>query len=88
MANTRSAKKAIRKIERRERVNRARRSRMRTCVREVEEAIAAGNQEAANAALAKAEPEIARTAARGVIHKSTAARKVSRLSARVRGMGA
>lgn len=86
MANTRSAKKAIRKIERQTRVNRARRSRMRTYVRQVEEAIANGDKQAAAEAFKSAEPEIIRTAARGVIHKNTAARKVSRLSRQIKKM--
>jgi len=86
MANTRSAKKAIRKIERQTRVNRARRSRMRTYVRQVEEAIANGDKQAAVEAFKSAEPEIIRTAARGVIHKNTAARKVSRLSRQISKM--
>lgn len=86
MANTRSAKKAIRKIERQTRVNRARRSRMRTYVRLVEEAIEKGDKQAAAEAFKSAEPEIIRTAARGVIHKNTAARKVSRLSRQIQKM--
>lgn len=86
MANTRSAKKAVRKTARRTAINKARRSRMRTEVRKVEEAIAAGQKEAALAALAAAEPILARTAQKGVIHKNTASRKISRLVARVRAM--
>ena len=86
MANTRSAKKAVRKTARRTEVNKARRSRMRTEVRKVEEAIAAGQKDAAVAALAVAEPVLARTAQKGVMHKNTASRKVSRLAARVRAM--
>ncbi len=84
MANTPSAKKAARKIARRTEVNRSRRSRMRTFVRKVEEAIASGNHQAAAAALSEAEPIIVRAAQNGIIHKNTAARKVSRLSHRVR----
>ena len=84
MANTPSAKKAARQIERRTIINRSRRSRMRTFVRKVEEAIAAGNHEAATAALKAAEPVIVRAAQHGIIHKNTAARKVSRLTHRVR----
>jgi small subunit ribosomal protein S20 len=83
MANTTSAKKATRKIARRTAVNKGRRSRMRTNVREVEEAIAGGNREAATAALRNAEPELMRAAQKGVIHKSTASRKVSRLTAQI-----
>jgi small subunit ribosomal protein S20 len=84
MANTPSAKKAARKIERRAAVNRSRRTRMRTFVRKVEEAIATGNHEAAAAALKAAEPVIVRAAQHGIIHKNTASRKVSRLSHRIR----
>lgn len=86
MANTRSARKAVRKTARRTEVNKARRTRMRTEVRKVEEAIAAGQKEAALTALAQAEPILARTAQTGIIHKNTASRKVSRLAARVRAM--
>ncbi len=88
MANTRSAKKMVRKIEARTQVNRARRSRIRTFVRKVEEAIASGDQEAAKAALSLAEPELMRGATKGVMHKNTAARKISRLSQRVKKMAA
>ena len=83
MANTTSAKKATRKIERRTEVNKARRSRMRTFLRKVEEAIASGDQSAAAAALKAAQPEIMRAAQKGVVHKNTASRKVGRLSKRV-----
>ncbi|MEM7619886.1 MAG: 30S ribosomal protein S20 [Pseudomonadota bacterium] len=86
MANTRSAKKAIRKIAKRTAVNKSRRSRMRTFIRGVEEAIASGSKEAATTALRQAEPEVMRTAQKGVIHKNTASRKVSRLSARIKAM--
>ncbi|MGH1350829.1 MAG: 30S ribosomal protein S20 [Methyloligellaceae bacterium] len=88
MANTKSAKKAVRKIARRTEVNKARRSRMRTFIRKVEEAIDAGDQSAAQTALQNAQPEIVRTAQKGVIHRNTAARKVSRLAAQVKAMGA
>lgn len=88
MANTKSAKKATRKIARRTEINKARRSRMRTFLRKVEEAIAAGNRENAVAALKEAEPVIMRAAQKGVVHKSTASRKVSRLSHRVARLGA
>lgn len=88
MANTKSAKKAVRKIARRTEVNKTRRSRMRTFVRKVEEAIAAGDQKAARAALQLAEPQVMRAAQKNVIHKNTASRKISRLSAQVRAMGA
>lgn len=88
MANTPSAKKAARKIERRTEINKNRRSRMRTFVRKVEEALAAGNKDAAGAALKAAEPEIMRAAQKGVLHKSTASRKVSRLTLAVAKLGA
>jgi small subunit ribosomal protein S20 len=88
MANTSSAKKAVRKIERRTAVNRARRSRMRTFVRKVEEAIATGDATLAATALQNAMPEMMRAAQKGVIHKNTASRKVSRLSARVKSLSA
>ena len=87
MANTTSAKKATRKIERRTEVNKARRSRMRTYVRSVEEAIATGDKTAAVAALRAAEPEIMRAAQKGVVAKNAASRKVSRLSQRVAKLG-
>jgi small subunit ribosomal protein S20 len=83
MANTASAKKAVRKIERRTSVNRSRRSQMRTYVRKVEEAIASGDSAAAAAALHAAEPLMMRAAQKGILHKNTASRKVSRLSRRV-----
>ncbi|SFK00993.1 30S ribosomal protein S20 [Methylocapsa palsarum] len=83
MANTASAKKAVRKIERRTSVNRSRRSQMRTYVRKVEEAIASGDPAAAAAALHAAEPLMMRAAQKGIIHKNTASRKVSRLNRRV-----
>jgi small subunit ribosomal protein S20 len=87
MANTTSAKKATRKIERRTEVNKIRRSRMRTFVRSVEEAIAAGDKTAAAAALRAAEPEIMRAAQKGVVAKNSASRKVSRLSHRIAKLG-
>jgi small subunit ribosomal protein S20 len=83
MANTSSAKKAARKIARRTEVNRARRSRLRTVVRKAEEAIAAGDRSSALAALRHAEPEIMRAAQKGVIHKNSASRKISRLTQRL-----
>ncbi len=88
MANTSSAKKMVRKIARRTEVNKARRSRMRTMVRNVEEAIASGNASAAAAALTIAEPEMMRAAQKGIVHKSTMSRKVSRLAKRVRALPA
>lgn len=88
MANTSSAKKAARVIARRTAVNQARRSRMRTFLRKVEEAIASGDKSAAAAALKAAEPEIMRAAQKGVLHRNTASRKVSRLAHRVAVIGA
>jgi len=87
MANTRSAKKMVRKIETRTAVNTARRSRMRTYVRRVEEAIEAGDKDAAQTAFRDAQPEIMRAAGKGLIHKNTSARKVSRLSKRIKALG-
>ncbi|MEM7730789.1 MAG: 30S ribosomal protein S20 [Pseudomonadota bacterium] len=87
MANTKSAKKMVRKIATRTAVNTARRSRMRRFIRKVEEAIASGDQSAAADALKAAQPEIMRAATKGVVHKNTSARKVSRLAARVKAMG-
>ncbi len=88
MANTVSAKKMTRKIAKRTAINKSRRSRMRTFVRKVEEAIAAGNQTEAAAALRAAEPEMMRAAQKGIVHKNTASRKVSRLSARIKSLSA
>ncbi len=86
MANTRSAKKMVRKIARRTEVNTARRSRMRTFIRRVEEAIQSGDKSAAQAAFKEAQPEIMRASSKGVLHKNTSARKISRLSARIKAM--
>lgn len=86
MANTKSAKKAARQATRRTEVNKARSSRARGAVRQVEEAIAAGNKPAALEALKSAAPILARTAQKGVMHKKATSRKVSRLSARVKAM--
>jgi len=88
MANTPSAKKATRKIARRTAVNKDRRSRVRTYVRKVEEALAAGDKTAAEAAFLAAQPELMRAATRGVLHKNTASRKVSRLASRVKALSA
>jgi small subunit ribosomal protein S20 len=88
MANTTSAKKATRKIARRTEINKARRSRVRTFIRKVEEAIASGDKTAAEAALKAAQPELQRAATKGVYHRNTASRKVSRLAARVKTIGA
>lgn len=86
MANTKSAKKAVRKIARRTEVNKSRRSRMRTYVRKVEEAIDAGDQKAAQEALKEAQPIVMRAAQLQTLHKNTASRRLSRLSARIKGM--
>lgn len=88
MANTSSAKKAARVIARRTAVNSDRIGRVRTYVRKVDEAVASGDKAAAAAALKAAQPEIMRAASKGVLHKSTAARKVSRLAAKVKRIGA
>lgn len=88
MANTNSAKKMVRKIARRTAVNKARRSRVRTFVKKVEMAIASGDQAAAKTALVQAESELMRAVGKGVYHKNTGSRKVSRLSARVKSMSA
>jgi len=88
MANTQSAKKATRKIERRTEVNKARRSRVRTFLRKVEEAIASGDKTAAEAALKAVQPELQRAATKGVVHRNTASRKISRLASRVKAISA
>ena len=87
MANTPHSKKRARQNERRFAVNKARRSRIRTFLRKVEEAIASGDKDAASAALRAAQPELMRGVSKGVFHKNTAARKMSRLSARVKSIG-
>ena len=87
MANTKSAKKAARQTVRRTATNKTRRSRLRSSVRKVEEAIASGNKEDACAALKEAEPVIVRTAQKGMIHRKSASRKVARLAKRVGAIG-
>jgi small subunit ribosomal protein S20 len=87
MANTKSAKKAARQIARRTVINKGRRSRVRTAVRKVEEAIVAGDRAAALAAMADAEPAIIRGAQKGVVHRNAARRKVSRLVHRIAKLG-
>ncbi len=87
MANTPQSKKRARQNARRFEVNKARRSRIRTHLRKVEEAIASGDKDAAMAALRAAQPELMRGVTKGVYHKNTAARKMSRLSARVKAIG-
>jgi len=84
MANNPGAKKAIRKIARRTEVNKARRSRVRTFVRKLEEALDAGDAAAAKSAFTLAQSELMRAVGKGVIHKNTGARKVSRLAQRLR----
>jgi small subunit ribosomal protein S20 len=86
MANTKSAQKMVRKIARRTAVNKARVSRMRTFVKKVEMAIAAGDKAAAQAAFKDAEPQLMKAAQSGVMRKNTASRKVSRLSAAVKAL--
>ncbi|WP_019960341.1 30S ribosomal protein S20 [Woodsholea maritima] len=86
MANTASAKKMVRKIARRTEINKNRRSRMRTFVKKVEHALAAGNADEARAAFLTAQSEVMHAASNGIIHKNTAARKISRLNARVKAL--
>jgi len=86
MANTASARKRIRQTEIRTARNAARKSRMRTFIKKVEAAIAAGNKEQATAALREAQPELQRAAGKGVTHANTVARKISRLSARIKAI--
>lgn len=86
MANTPQSQKRARQTERRTAVNKARRSRIRTFLRKVEEAIAGGDAQVAAEALRAAQPELMRGVTKGVVHKNTAARKISRLSARVKAM--
>lgn len=86
MANTPQSKKRARQSERRADVNKSRRSRIRTFLRKVEEAIESGDRDAASAALHAAQPELMRGVTKGIFHKNTAARKMSRLSARVKAI--
>lgn len=88
MANNPGAKKAIRKIARRTEVNKARRSRLRTFVRKFEEALAAGDASAAGAAFAQAQSELMRAVGKGVVHRNTGSRKVSRLAAQLKKLQA
>ncbi len=83
MPNIQSAKKRLRQNEKRREINRTRNSRIRTYVRKVEEAIASGDHGAAEAALREAQPEVMRGANRGLMHRNTAARKISRLARRI-----
>jgi small subunit ribosomal protein S20 len=88
MANTPGSKKAVRKIARRTEINKARRSRVRTYVRKFEEAVAAGDAGAAKAAFVEAQSELMRAVGKGVVHKNTGSRKVSRLAARLKKLSA
>ena len=88
MANTKSAKRAARVAITRTEVNKSRRTRLKSNVRTVEEAIASGNKSVAETALKAVEPSLMRSAQKGVVHKKTASRKVSRLTARVKSMTA
>jgi small subunit ribosomal protein S20 len=87
MANTSSARKAARKIARRTEINKKRRSRVRTAIRKVEEAIASGDRNKALEAMREAEPQLMRTAQQGQVHRNTASRKVSRLTKRIAKLG-
>ena len=88
MANTPGSKKAIRKIARRTEVNKARRSRVRTYLRKFEEALTGGDAGAAKAAFIEAQSELMRAVGKGVVHKNTGSRKVSRLAARLKKLSA
>jgi small subunit ribosomal protein S20 len=88
MANTPGAKKAVRKIARRTEVNKARRSRVRTYLRKFEEALASGDAAAAKAAFVVAQSELMRAVTKGVVHKNTGSRKVSRLAAQLKKLSA
>jgi small subunit ribosomal protein S20 len=88
MANTDQSKKRARQSEARYAVNKARRSRVRTYVRKVEEALASGDATAAAEAFKNAQPELARSVTKGIMHKNTVSRKISRLAARVKALSA
>lgn len=88
MANTPGAKKAVRKIARRTEVNKARRSRVRTFLRSFEEAVSAGDVAKAKAAFTEAQSEVMRAVSKGVMHKNTGSRKVSRLAAALKKLSA
>ena len=88
MANSPSSKKRALQAERRAEINKGRRSRMRTYIRKVEEALASGDAAVASAALRAAQPEIMRNVSNGVVHKNTASRKISRLAGRVNALSA
>jgi|TARA_B100000767_G_scaffold84166_1_gene80974 small subunit ribosomal protein S20 len=86
MANSPQAKKRARQLERRTAINKTRRSRIRTFLRKVEEAIESGDKDAATAAFRAAQPELMRGVTKGIFHKNTASRKVSRLASRVKSI--
>jgi len=86
MPSHRSAEKRVRNTAKRTAANKARRSQIRSAIRTVEEALAAGDKKAATAALKAAEPQIMRGVSKGVVHKNTGSRKVSRLSARLKAL--
>lgn len=88
MANTDSARKRIRQTEKRTARNKARKSRVRTYVRKLEEAIATGDKAAAQEAFRAAQPEMQRAVTKGTLHANTVSRKISRMSARVKSLGA
>ncbi|PZO67137.1 MAG: 30S ribosomal protein S20 [Paracoccus denitrificans] len=88
MANSPQSEKRARQTERRTEINKARRSRIRTFLRKVEEAIAGGDATVAADALKSAQPELMRGVTKGVVHKNTASRKISRLAARVKALSA
>ncbi|MGL1922372.1 MAG: 30S ribosomal protein S20 [Hyphomicrobiales bacterium] len=88
MANTKSAKKAIRVMARKTAINKTRRSRVRTFLRQLEEAIVSGNYETSTEALREAQSEMMRAAQKGIFNKKTASRKISRLSKRVKALSA
>jgi len=88
MANTAQSKKRARQSDARQDINKARRSRIRTFLRKVEEALASGSADAAATALAAAQPELMRGVTKGVLHKNTASRKMSRLTSRVKALAA
>jgi small subunit ribosomal protein S20 len=87
MANTPQAKKRIRRNDRRSEINRTRVSRIRTFIKQLEAALAAGDRDQAQAAMQRVQPELARGVAKGVFHKNTASRKISRLTKRVAALG-
>lgn len=87
MANSPGSKKRARQADRRRAINKSRKSRIRTFLRRVEEAITGGDADQAREALRRAQPEMMRGVTKGILHKNTVARKISRLSARVKALG-